>query len=145
MARPAGTEHQPLLLQHYCAGKRLVALDIEAPGDRAALLRLLATADVVLEGFALGYLASRGLGHADLARSGLDLIVTSVTPYGQDGPYAGFQASDLVATATGGLMHLTGFPDRAPSRPGGNQSLHVAGATAAYASLIALYHRLRTR
>lgn len=131
-----------LFFLHYNTSKRGITLDRASIAGQAAFRRLAAGADIVLEGRPPGELDRLGLGPERLAADHPELIVTSVTPFGQDGPYAAYQASDLVACAAGGLLYLTGFPDRPPARPGGNQSFHVAGVTAAYSTLSALYHSL---
>ena len=65
-----------------------------------------------------GELAALGLAYTELMEINPALIVVSITPFGQSGPYAGFQAPDLVGIGMAGLMYVTGDPDRAPVRVG---------------------------
>ena len=128
----------------YAANKRSISLNLHAPDGRALLKRLLPTADFLVESGAPGELASLGLGYADLAAVNPALIVVSITPFGQTGPYADYQAPDLVGIGMAGLMYVTGDPDRAPVRVGfPHFYLHGAGAGAAGA-MLAHAHRTRT-
>ena len=118
----------------YAANKRSITLNLNSLDGRALLKRLLPTADFLVESGPPGELAALGLAFADLAKINRALIVVSVTPFGQSGPYAGFQATDLVGIGMAGLMYVTGDPDRAPVRVGfPHFYLHgaAAGATGA--------------
>ena len=111
-------------------GKRSVVLDVLGDeGDRDALHRLLVGADVLLESHDPGVMASIGLGYADLAKRYPQLIYTSVTPYGQDGPWADRPSTELTAEAAGGLVSLQGDGDRAPIPVGYAQAAFHAGVT----------------
>ncbi|MDE0206623.1 MAG: CoA transferase, partial [Candidatus Tectomicrobia bacterium] len=102
----------------YAANKRSTTLNLHTADGRALLKRLLPTADFLVESAAPGELAALGLGYDELAAVNPALIVVSVTPFGQSGPYAGYQAPDLVGIGMAGLMYVTGDPDRAPVRVG---------------------------
>ena len=102
----------------YAANKRSITLNLHTPDGRALLKRLLPTADFLVESGAPGELAALGLGYTDLAEINPALIVVSITPFGQTGPYANYQAPDLVGIGMAGLMYVTGDPDRAPVRVG---------------------------
>jgi len=67
-----------------------------------------------------------------------------VTPFGSDGPYAGWKANDLISQAMGGFMTLTGLPERAPLKLHGEQTCYIAGLHAASATLLAYWHAVRT-
>lgn len=125
-------------------GKRGVTLDLDRADGQAVLRRLAAGADVVVESHDPGWMAARGLGYADLARANPALVYTSVTPFGQDGPHAGHAGPDLVLSATGGPMWVTGDRDRPPVRLSVPQYDLHAGAEAAVATMIALYHAAAT-
>ena len=128
----------------YAANKRSITLNLHAPDGRALLKRLLPTADFLVESGAPGELAALGLGYTDLAEINPALIVVSITPFGQSGPYAGYQAPDLVGIGMAGLMYVTGDPDRAPVRVGfPHFYLHGAGAGATGA-MLAHAHRTLT-
>ncbi|MEE9277831.1 MAG: CoA transferase [Dehalococcoidia bacterium] len=123
------------------AGKRSVTLDLTQPHDRDTFLRLCETADVLVESYPPGYLAELSLGYDAVHARAPQLIYTSITPFGQDGPKANWRASDLVGVAAGGLMSLCGDPDRAPLRPTVEQAYAQAGLQAAVGAMIALHAR----
>ncbi|MPY94640.1 MAG: hypothetical protein GEV08_16735 [Acidimicrobiia bacterium] len=98
----------------------------------------MAGADVVLESFAPGHLASLGLGYEALQRVRPGLVLTSVTPFGQDGPYAGLAGEEIVFYAMGGPMHATGIEGREPLKMAGNLIQYQCGSVAALATTAAL-------
>ena len=124
--------------------KRGVTLDVTTSLGRKTLLDLARWADVVVEGFKPSHLDELGLGYQELRQANSQLVVTSVTPFGQTGPYRDFTADDIVTCAMSGLMYLSGDSDKEPLRNGLDQSHFVAGVNAAGASLIALFHRMST-
>jgi crotonobetainyl-CoA:carnitine CoA-transferase CaiB-like acyl-CoA transferase len=121
-------------------GKESVVLDLDDATHRDQLLALVAGADVVIESFAPGTLDERGLGVDVLLARNPRLVVTSITPFGQTGPYAGWAATDLTVAATTGEMWLTGDVDRAPVRLSTPQLFLHAGVEAAVHTLVALWH-----
>ncbi|MBI4307913.1 MAG: CoA transferase [Chloroflexi bacterium] len=125
-------------------GKRSLTLSLESEEGRALLRQLAAVSDFLIESFAPGYLDSRGLGYQTLRAINPDLIMTSITPFGQTGPLAHYRASDIVIMAMGGFMGVTGDSDRAPVRVSVEQAAAQAGAQAAVGSLIALHERQST-
>ncbi|HWP66007.1 MAG TPA: CaiB/BaiF CoA-transferase family protein [Candidatus Limnocylindria bacterium] len=100
----------------YNTSKRGITLDLTRPQGRDLFLRLCDTADVVLETDTPGTLAARGLGWDVLHARNPRLILCSLTPFGQTGPYATRRGSDLTVVAMSGNLHCTGDPDRAPLR-----------------------------
>jgi crotonobetainyl-CoA:carnitine CoA-transferase CaiB-like acyl-CoA transferase len=125
----------------YNAGKRGITLNIESPKGRELFLKLLMTSDVLLESFTPGYLDQLNLSYAHLKRSFPRLIMTSITPYGQTGPFSRHKASDIEIMAMGGLMSLTGDPEGAPLRVSHPQSYLWTGMHAAVGTVFAIYHR----
>jgi len=121
--------------------KRGGVLDLDGAAGRDRYRALLATADVVLESFRPGYLAERGLDHADLAPSHPRLVHCAITPFGRTGPYAHFRAGDLVCVALGGNLGMTGEPDRPPVRCSMPTAYYHAGPEAALGVLLALIQR----
>lgn len=118
----------------YTTNKRSITLNLTTPDGRALLSRLVQSADFLIESGAPGAMAALGLSYATLAAVNPRLIVVSITPFGQDGPYAHYQASDLVGMGMAGFMYVTGDPDRPPVRVGfPHFYLHgaAAGATGA--------------
>ena len=124
-------------------GKRSVTLDLRKPAGQALLRRLAPLADVVVENFQPGTLESWGLGYEVLSALNPGLILTRVSVYGQDGPYRNRPGLDRNGIATGGLMYITGYPDRPPVRPGIIVSDYLTGVFNAFSILSALYERDR--
>jgi crotonobetainyl-CoA:carnitine CoA-transferase CaiB-like acyl-CoA transferase len=140
----AGDERDPELAArhlHLGTGKRSIVIDLEREEGRDLLRRLVAQTDVLIESFEPGYLDGRGLGYDDLARERPDLVMASITHYGQDGPYAGYAGEEIVATALGGYLKLTGDPDREPVKPYDELVLHQAALHAAVAIMTGITHR----
>ena len=128
----------------YCLNKRGVTLNLESRDGQELFKKLAATADIVLESFRPGYMADLGLGYDDLNSINPSLVMTSVTPFGQTGPYSQYKTTDIVNWAMGGMQYLTGDRDRPPVRITYPQSQFHAGAQAAAGSMIALWHRNNT-
>jgi crotonobetainyl-CoA:carnitine CoA-transferase CaiB-like acyl-CoA transferase len=125
--------------------KRGITLNIESPDGQALLKRLVEKTDVVVESSEPGYMDCIGLGYADLMVIKPDIIYTSITPFGQTGPYAHYQATDLVGAAMGGMARILGDLGRPPVRMGADpQSYFHAGLQGALGSMMAYYHREMT-
>jgi crotonobetainyl-CoA:carnitine CoA-transferase CaiB-like acyl-CoA transferase len=107
---------------YLLAGKRRVA-----PGDHEQLRRLALAADLVIEDQPPGTLASWGCAPTDLRAAKPELIVVSLTPFGQDGPYAPYAATNAVSFAMGGIMSMTGDVNRTPLLTGGSQAQYLGG------------------
>jgi crotonobetainyl-CoA:carnitine CoA-transferase CaiB-like acyl-CoA transferase len=122
-------------------GKRSITLDLRKPAGQGLLRRLVALADVVVENFQPGTLESWGLGYEALAAVNPAIILTRVSVYGQDGPYRDRPGLDRNGIAMGGLMYITGYPDRPPVRPGLIVSDYLTGVFNAFAILSAVYER----
>lgn len=140
----AGDEEGPdrsLYFLFYNTNKRSITLDLESERGRALFRRLVAQADVVVESFPVGHMASLGLGYDDLRAINPGIVFASVTPFGQTGPWKDYKSNDLIALAASGFMQITGEPDGPPMRQGNDQS-HFPGAQYAAASILgALYYR----
>ena len=121
--------------------KRGVTLALDRPEGVALFKQLVAQADIVVENFAPGYLASIGLGYDALRALRPDLLMTSITPFGQTGPQSGFAGGEIVAYAASGIMSISGTSDRAPLKHGGFQAQYQAGLSAAVATQFALLQR----
>lgn len=134
---PSG-ERQSLSFLYMNTSKRGVTLDLRRAEGRELLLQLARGADLVLETFVPGTLDDLGLGYRQLRQENARVVVTSITGFGQTGPHRSYRSSDLVASAMGGAMVVTGEPEDPPVRLAGTQA-HVAASTVAAAgSLIAL-------
>jgi len=125
----------------FNAGKRRLDLDLGSEEGRERFLDLAESADFVIESEAPGRLEELGIGWPQLSARNRALVMTSVTPYGQDGPLASVPASDLELMAAGGAVWLTGDPDRPPVRITLPQAACWAAAYATIGTLIAHHHR----
>ncbi|WP_254073141.1 CaiB/BaiF CoA-transferase family protein [Acidisphaera sp. S103] len=131
---------------YYNTSKRSVTLNLETADGRALFQRLAATADVVLETFPPGFLASLGLDQAELRAANPGLIVCSLTPFGQTGPWRDYLSSDLLHMAAGGEMASCGYdeadvPNAPPIAPGGGNAWHTGCHYACMAIMAALVYR----
>ncbi len=125
----------------YNAGKKSVTLDLTTERDRKAFLQLVAVSDIVVESFPPGRMAELGLSHDELSRLNPGIISVSITGFGQSGPYASHECTDIVCMAASGYMNLLGEPDRPPLRISLPQAFLHAANDAAAAAMIALWHR----
>lgn len=122
--------------------KRGITLNLETVDGQEIFKKLVKGADFVLESFAPGYMDKLGLGYKDLEKINPLIIMVSVTPYGQSGPYRDWKTSDIVAWAMGGEMNLVGDADRPPIHMSHHSQVYLqAGADAAMGALAALYGR----
>jgi crotonobetainyl-CoA:carnitine CoA-transferase CaiB-like acyl-CoA transferase len=123
------------------AGKRSVTLDITKDSGRKLFLDLVERCDVLLETFEPGVLAGYHLGYPSLLERRPNLILVSLTGFGQNGPYAHFKTPDIVGTAMGGLLYISGDPKLTPCNPPETQSYYYASLFAAYGVMLALWQR----
>jgi crotonobetainyl-CoA:carnitine CoA-transferase CaiB-like acyl-CoA transferase len=121
--------------------KKSITLDLRRPRGQELFRALARRADVVVENFQPGTLEAWGIGPEALARENPELIVTRASVYGQTGPYRDRPGLDRNGIGFGGLLYLTGYPDRPPVRPGVIVSDYLTGIFNALAIMIALYHR----
>ncbi|MFC1966333.1 CaiB/BaiF CoA transferase family protein [Chloroflexota bacterium] len=126
------------------AGKRGITLNIESADGQEIFRKLLAKADFVIESFPPGYMERLGLGYSELSQVNPQIIMVSITPFGQTGPYSDFKGSEIVFWAMSGMMCLTGEPGRPPVQISVPHLYYHAGAQAAAAGLMALNWRKRT-
>jgi len=133
-----------LFFWHSNSNKQGITLDIEKEEGKELFLRLLIDADVVVESFAPGLLRQLGLGFDVLSARNPALILASVTGFGQDGPRSQYRSCDLVTSAFGGQMFVSGSPSTPPLKPFGEQSSYVTSLFSAIAILLALRKRRLT-
>jgi crotonobetainyl-CoA:carnitine CoA-transferase CaiB-like acyl-CoA transferase len=126
------------------AGKRSVTLDLKREAGRALFLRLLASADVLLENFRPGVMDRLGLGYARLRGVRPDLVYCAISGFGQDGPLRDNPAYDQIIQGFAGVMSITGDEASAPLRVGYPVADTLGGITAAFAIAAALVRRGRT-
>jgi CoA:oxalate CoA-transferase len=143
----AGDDPNPeksLTFLYLNTNKKSVTLDPSSVSGRKLLDRLLADADVLVDNYPPFVSKELGLDYASLSAVNPGLVVTSISPFGQTGPYHDYQATDIVTYALSGLMYHSGDSDQPPLRNVLDQSFYVAGANGAAATQIALFARLST-
>ncbi|MEU5632518.1 CaiB/BaiF CoA transferase family protein [Streptomyces rishiriensis] len=124
--------------------KRTITLNLSKPGGRATLLRLAATADVIIENFRPGTLEKWDLGWEELSAANPRLVLARVTAFGQFGPYAHRPGFGTLAEAMSGFAAITGEPDASPTLPPFGLADSIAGLATAYAVMTALAARDHT-
>jgi crotonobetainyl-CoA:carnitine CoA-transferase CaiB-like acyl-CoA transferase len=137
-------EEKSLFWWAYNTNKQGITLNIQSKDGQDIFKRLAGKSDVVIESYPPGCMDQMGIGYTALSEINPKIIVTSITPFGQTGPYKNRPSSDLILTAMGGLMYIIGYPDRAPLRISFPQAALTAGAEAAVATMIAVYYREKT-
>lgn len=125
-------------------GKRSVCIDLTRPEGVAIVKDLVAHVDIVVENFSAGVMQRRGLGYDELAAINPQLIMASISGFGQTGPLAHKTAFDYIAQAYSGVMHLNGDPDGPPLPTGIALGDNNAGVHAFAGLGYALYRRTRT-
>ncbi|MFC1981607.1 CaiB/BaiF CoA transferase family protein, partial [Chloroflexota bacterium] len=121
--------------------KRGITLDIETRDGQEFFKRLAERADFIIESFAPGRMDELGLGYDSIKGINPGLIMTSISPFGQSGPYRDYKTTDLVSMAMGGFMFITGDHDRPPIRITIPQAGMLASTHAACGTLVAHCHR----
>jgi crotonobetainyl-CoA:carnitine CoA-transferase CaiB-like acyl-CoA transferase len=140
-----------LYFWNYNRGKRSIVLDLDSDAGRSDLRSLLATADIVIDASPVGLFAGAGLDPADLETRFPGLLVARLSAFGDSGPWAGYQGSDLIHLALGGVVMNCGYDpqpdgtyDLPPIAPQMWHSYHIAGESLLIGILGALFHRART-
>jgi len=128
----------------YNLNKRGVTLDLERPEGQDLFTRLAATADFILESSMPGTMRDLGLGYNRISAINPGIIYTSISPFGQSGPYSRYKTTDMVLWAMGGALYVAGDADRPPARVSVPQAEHQGGAQGAAGSMIALFARHAT-
>jgi crotonobetainyl-CoA:carnitine CoA-transferase CaiB-like acyl-CoA transferase len=124
--------------------QQCIALDIRDDAGRAQFLKLVAESDFIIESFTPGELAKLGLDYASLAKINPRIIVTSISTFGQQGPYAHYKGGELIASAMAGILFATGDSDRAPVKEALDANYFHGCAAAALGTVIAHYERQRS-
>jgi crotonobetainyl-CoA:carnitine CoA-transferase CaiB-like acyl-CoA transferase len=119
--------------------KKGATLNLETSAGQAILKRLAQYVDVIVETYSPNYLASLTLGYDDLRQLNPSLIMTSITPFGQTGPYADYKGEEIVEYAMSMIMSISGLQGREPLKHGGFQAQYEGGLFAAGATAMALF------
>src|SRR5262249_6302565 len=141
---PPFHEGQSLNFVARNANKRGVVVDLDASQGRYQLLRLLETADIWLESTRPGELADRGLAVDSVLDLNPGLVVTSITDFGQTGPYRDWQGNETIHVAMSGILSRSGIVGREPLLPPAGISDDTSAVQAVWATLVAYWNRLRT-
>lgn len=129
---------------YFNTNKRGMTLNLKTATGRDVLKRLVRDADVLVENFRPSVLPGLGLDYETLAVINPRLVVTSISNFGQTGPYRDYRATEIVADAMGGWMYGLGVPEREPIKPPGVQAQLVAGVFGLLGTLSAVHARALT-
>jgi crotonobetainyl-CoA:carnitine CoA-transferase CaiB-like acyl-CoA transferase len=129
---------------HFSTNKRSMLVDPAKPQGADTFAQLLGGADVLVESLPVGTLDAWGFSREAMRERFPRLVHASITAFGSTGPKARWKGTDLTAAAAGGLLYLTGEPDRPPVRLGADQVYHLGSMYAASGVLIALFERRAT-
>ena len=124
--------------------KQSLALDLKSAEGRRVVLEMAAKADILVENFAPGGMDRLGLAYTELRKANPALVVTSISNFGQTGPYRDWKAAELNLYAIGGLMNITGEPDQEPLKEGMPLAQLGAGQNAFAATMAALMYAEET-
>lgn len=139
----AGTHPVSLYAASIFRNKALISIDLRQEAGREIVGDLAATCDVVIENFRPGRLEEWGLGYERLSANNEGLILVRISGFGQTGPYSGRGGYGVIGEALSGLRHITGDPDRPPSRVATSLTDYVSGLYAAFGTTLALLARGR--
>ncbi|PKB72888.1 MAG: hypothetical protein BZY75_04675 [SAR202 cluster bacterium Io17-Chloro-G7] len=124
--------------------KKGATLNLETDTGKSLLKLLAQHVDVIIESYKPGYLSQLGLGYQDLAEVNPSLVMTSITPFGQEGPYSQYLGEEIVNYAMGMIMSISGVQGQEPLKHGGFQAQYEGGLNAAGATSMALFMQLNT-
>lgn len=127
------------LFLYLNSNKRGLTLNLKTDEGRQVFKELVKGADILVENFRPGVMARLGLSYEVLQVINPGLVMTSITNFGQTGPYRDFEATEIILQGMGGLMSVTGDRDKAPLKYSLNQAQYFAAASAAVATLTAFY------
>lgn len=141
--RTMGKQHDghSLYAASIFRNKKLVSIDLRRPDGHALVRELAAKSDIVVENFKPGTLEGWGLGWDDLSRLNPRLVMVRISGYGQDGPYANRPGYGVICEAVSGMRHVTGDPDRPPSRVAVSLTDYITGLHAAFGAVMAIMAR----
>ncbi|MBL7165474.1 MAG: CoA transferase [Dehalococcoidales bacterium] len=129
------------LFLYLNTNKRGVTLNLKSETGIKIFRELVADADILVENFNPRVMPSLGLDYESLERINPGLVMTSISNFGQTGPYRDYKATEIVADAMGGWMSIIGHPGREPLKPGGNQAQFVSGLFGGVGTMTAFHGR----
>ncbi|ETW98061.1 MAG: CoA transferase [Candidatus Entotheonella factor] len=121
--------------------KKSVTLNLRQPEGQELARKLVSVSDAWVENYSPGTMEKWGLGFDDLAKANPRIIMVRVSGYGQTGPYRDRTSYDRIGQAVGGMLYVTGEPDRPPAHPGYMLGDYITGTFGALSILSAVYHR----
>jgi crotonobetainyl-CoA:carnitine CoA-transferase CaiB-like acyl-CoA transferase len=124
--------------------KKSATLNLDTVAGREILRRLVPHVDVIIETYRPGHLDSLGLGYDALASLNPGLVLTSISPFGQDGPYSQYEGEEIVNYAMGMIMSISGVQGQEPLKHGGFQAQYEGGLNGAAATAMALFMQSNT-
>ena len=133
-----------LLWMVYNTDKRGITLNLENAKGQDLFKELVKSSDFIIESFTPGYLEDLGLGYEALSPLNPKIIMTSITPFGQKGPYSRYKGGELIASAMSGVLLSNGYADRAPVKEALDANYFHANGAAILGSIMAHYHREAT-
>ena len=119
--------------------KKGVTLNLQSAGGQRLLKELIPHVDLVIESYKPGYLGDLGLGYEEISRINPGVVLTSITPFGQTGPYSQYAGEEIVSYAMGMVMGISGVQGRPPLKHGGFQAQYQGGLFGAGATAMALF------
>jgi len=126
------------------SNKKSLTINLDESLGQEIFLKLVCTADVVVENLRTGSMAKRGLAYENIVSVKPDIIYCSMTGYGQTGPKSAYPAYDSVIQAATGFMSITGTPDSGPLKSGPPVVDYAMGMAGAFAISAALFARSKT-
>ncbi|UCG83202.1 MAG: CoA transferase [Dehalococcoidia bacterium] len=128
------------LFLYLNTNKRSITLNLKSETGKKILKDLIGEADILVESLSPRVMPALGLDYEALEKINPQLVMTSISNFGQTGPYRDFKASEVVLYAMGGNMCSTGLGDQEPIKKGGNLVQYGGGTMAAVATMIALFN-----
>jgi crotonobetainyl-CoA:carnitine CoA-transferase CaiB-like acyl-CoA transferase len=127
------------LFLHLNTNKLGITLNLKTSAGKALFTELVHQVDVVVENFSPRVMPGLGLTYETLEKLNPRLVMTSISNFGQTGPYRDYKAQDILLYAMGGPMHQTGVANRAPVKMAGNLMQYHSGTMAATATMVCVY------
>ena len=127
------------LFLYLNTNKRGITLNLKSKLGSEIFKELVKGADVVVENFKPGVMERLGLGYEELEKINPKLVMTSISNFGQTGPYRDYKTSEIMTFGMGGAMAVSGLPDRAPLKYGLTVSLYQAGVVGAMSAMVGFY------